>query len=408
MKGFLAVARREIFERRFVFFAAAFASLIPIAMPLVRSWTAGGVVELRSWTAFLLAVVFVVALGVGLGASMLAPAMASRRIGFDFARPVSSLALWSGRFGAALLTAIVAAAIIAIPAWLAGARIPWSDILVDGRPPRFGTLLAAGGFLVLVAAAHAVSVILRSRSGLIALDAALALATGFVVAASLSRLPTFFADEARQRAAWGFALAAGLGLLAAGYVSLERGRTDIRAAHRALSATLWTCIAIGLAGVIAWTSWVLSAGPRNLDSGFRVLPAPAGSWLQLRGEARGTTAAFPLRHSRWSFRARLCRQLGPSGHLSRRKTRRLDRGSAGRGVFRSSDHVAHGVRREAGAYETPPFGLPGALLVVLRRVPVGHASRGPSVGSRRRRRENARLGPHRYRPREHSRLVRRQ
>ncbi len=292
MKGFIAVARREFLERRFVFFAAAFVSLFPLLLPLVRDWKAGGVEEARSWIALTLGVIFVLALAVGLGASMFAPSLASRRIGFDFARPVSSLALWTGGLGAALLVAVLTSAIVAIPAWLAGARIPWGDILVEGRPPRVAWILAAGGFVVLVAAAHAVSVMLRSRSGLIVLDVSLALAAFFALTASLSRLPTFFADEARRSAVWGFALAFGVGLLAAGYACLERGRTDIRAAHRALSAMLWSFVAIGLAGVVAWAAWVRSARPDDLASGFRVLPAPAGNWIQLKGRARETSASF--------------------------------------------------------------------------------------------------------------------
>jgi len=292
MKGFLAVARREVHERRFVFAAAAFASVIPFVMPLFLGWKRGSAPEVRSLLATVLGLGFVLALAVGLGMSMLAPSMANRRIGFDLARPVSSLALWNGHLAATFLISALAAAIIGVPAWLAGLRIPWSDILVEGRPPRLTWALATLVFLILVAAAHAASVMLRSRSALIALDAALALAAGLVLAGSLSRLPTFFADEARGRAIWGFALAAGLGLLAAGFASVARGRTDIRAAHRALSGTLWTSIAIGLAGVIAWTSWVLGAGPRDLESGFWVSPARAGSWALLQGRARGTSATF--------------------------------------------------------------------------------------------------------------------
>ena len=144
MKGFLAVARREVRERRFVFAAAAFASVFPFVMPLFLGWKRGGAPEVRSLMATVLGVGFVLALAVGLGMSMLAPSMANRRIGFDLARPVSSLALWYGHLAATLLMAALAAVIIGIPAWLAGARIPWSDILVEGRPPRPGMGLAAG------------------------------------------------------------------------------------------------------------------------------------------------------------------------------------------------------------------------------------------------------------------------
>jgi hypothetical protein len=292
MRGFFAIARRGILERRFVFAAAAVGSLLALALPNLRGATGFGPSEVRSWAAVLLGVALVLALAVGLGVSMLAPSIADRRIGFDLSRPISSAALWGGTLAAALVIAGAAAAIIAIPAWLAGARIPWNELRVEGRPPGFAGILAIGGFLVLVAAAHAASVMVRSRSKRIVLDAVLAVATVLVLLGSLSRLPSFFADEARGRAVWIFAVAAGAGLLAAGLASVERGRTDIRAAHRALSTTLWSSIGVALAGVIGWTGWVLSAGPRDLTSGFWVSPAPAGHWVLLQGRARQASATF--------------------------------------------------------------------------------------------------------------------
>ncbi len=51
VKEFLAVARRDVRERRFVFAAAAFASLIPFVMPLFRGWIGGSAPEVRSWIA---------------------------------------------------------------------------------------------------------------------------------------------------------------------------------------------------------------------------------------------------------------------------------------------------------------------------------------------------------------------
>jgi hypothetical protein len=285
MRAFFAVALREVRERAYVFAAAAIVGALALAIPFFRP-------DLRSWTAVVLGAAFVGALAIGLGASTLAPSMASRHIGFDLARPVSSLALWSGRLAAALGIALLSAAIVSFPAFLAGARVPWNDIIVDGRPPRFAGLVATGGFLVLVAAAHAASIALRSRSGLIAVDAALAIAAGFGLAAALSRLPTFLGYEPRDRAIGGFILTAGIGLLVAGFSSVERGRTEIRAAHRALSATLWTSIAIGLAGVIGWTAWVRTASPRDFQDGYWLSPAPAGSWVQLGGRARAASATF--------------------------------------------------------------------------------------------------------------------
>ena len=100
MRGFLAIARREIGERKLLLAAAAFASLIPLGVPLVRGFSGANALEARSGTALFLCVAFAGGIAISLGATILVPSIANRRIGFDFARPVSALAIWSGAVAA--------------------------------------------------------------------------------------------------------------------------------------------------------------------------------------------------------------------------------------------------------------------------------------------------------------------
>ncbi len=291
MKGFLAVTRREIFQRRLLLAAAAVCSVVPFAVTLVRGVSGTEAANIRSWVAFVQSSAFAIGLVAVSGASMLAPALASRRIAFDFSRPLSAFAIWAGHLAAAISLALLSAAMLWVPAWVSGSLAPWKELFVDTEPPPFWPLLLVAGLLFLFSAMHAVSVMFRSRSPLVALDAVAALAIGFGFSAVLSRLPSFMADGPRTVAVWAFVLSAGVAALLAGLASVARGRTDIRAAHRALSLVLWGSLAAALLGINGYASWVLAARPADLK-GFWASPAPAGSWVVVQGEARGARADF--------------------------------------------------------------------------------------------------------------------
>ncbi len=293
MKAFLAIARREIHERRLVLAAAAAASAIPMAIPLLRGFRGSMAVDARSGTAMLVSFAFAFGLAAGLGVSILAPSIANRRVGFDFARPVSGLAIWGGRVAACCLLAVVSASIVWIPSLIAGAHLRIGDLFIDTELPRVWPLLLLALILAVFAACHAASVALRSGSALLAVDAGLALVVGLGFWVAFSRLPAFLAPEPRMRAAWGFALVAGLGLLLAGLASVARGRTDIRAAHRSLSLVFWSVAVAAVVGVTIYSNWVRAATPEDLGrQGFRVTPASSGTWVKVEGIARGARASF--------------------------------------------------------------------------------------------------------------------
>src|SRR6266705_4419333 len=121
MRGFLAVARLEILEKRFVFVAAAGASLIPFIYPVVRNLQDGEARDAREMAALVLGAACTALLSFVLGRSAIATDLTERRLSFYFSRPLSGAVVWSGKMGGSWLIVLVAAAIIVLPAAVASA-----------------------------------------------------------------------------------------------------------------------------------------------------------------------------------------------------------------------------------------------------------------------------------------------
>src|SRR5690349_9539581 len=101
MRGFLAVARREIAQRRMLFVAAAIAAAGPFVVPWFRGLHGVNATDVRSGTALALSLLFLFGTMAFIGGTRLPGALADRTIGFDLARPVSTGALWVGNLAAA-------------------------------------------------------------------------------------------------------------------------------------------------------------------------------------------------------------------------------------------------------------------------------------------------------------------
>lgn len=291
MKGFLAVARREIGERRLVITAAAFASLLPLGAPVVHGLSGVTAQEARSAIALFLCLAFAGGIAVGLGATIVVPSIGNRRIGFDFARPVSAFDIWGGRISATLLLAVVTGIIVWIPSRLAGPLLPWNDLFANTGLPAYWPLLALGCLLALYSLLHAVTLAFRSRSVVLLLDAVFLLAATFGTVAAISHLVLAFAEAPLARVLVFLPIAALAALLCAGYASIARGRTDLGAAHRASSLVLWTMMGAAILAANGYASWVTSARPANLGD-LWATPAANGPWVDLAGSARGAQANF--------------------------------------------------------------------------------------------------------------------
>ena len=295
MSGFLAIFRREFGGRRQILYAAGFGSLIPLLLPVFRRMAAGDVAEARGWSALIVSAGFAVGLPAALGASLLVPRIATRRIAFDFARPVSGAVIWLGSLAAAAALALSTAAIVWIPALLAGARLNKADLFSDRWAWGLAALLVVAALPVIFSMLHAMALIKRSRSVLLALDAAMWSLCIVGTSTAVSRLPNYFAHGPRTRCLLWLGAATAIALLAAGQASVTRGRIDVRAAHRALSITLWTLIFAAVLVANGYAEWVMAASPEDLraaKAGFDVMPAAKGPWVQLSASARGADARF--------------------------------------------------------------------------------------------------------------------
>jgi hypothetical protein len=292
MSAFLAVTRRELAEKRFVLLAAAAAGLFPLGLPLVAHLPGASAGEARGFAAVILAATVAGGLSIALGSSVLAGEIASRRIGFFFSRPVSAAALWVGKLSAAMLLVIASVAIVLVPSMTVNRNLaPLNDLFSTG--PVAACAIALGFFLLLLLLSNAAGIATRSRSPRLAAD---------VLVLALVAL-AFWSMGARLRR---FAMAPGsvlalivgvlaplllVALLIAAHRATASGRTDVRAAHRALSATLWVVLGISTLACEAYSVWALAAPPASLkDLGASCLGTQG--WITLSGRARGLEASY--------------------------------------------------------------------------------------------------------------------
>jgi len=307
MKGFLAVFERELAERRLLAAMGLGFGIVAVVLPLLPGFqrTGSTLAELRGGLAFAVALLLSALTAVYLGGSILASDLVERRLGFYFARPLSGWALWSGKIAAAVVLTFGTGLLALLPAVLFGGDLSlagyWS-LNRMGQPEGFFNV--GVGLLFLLFAANAVSVMVRSRSPWIAADmGALILVWAVLWSAwyrlvlagvvDLARKPQGVDSVARAWAVWVWGPLAALA--AAGAAQVLLGRTDLRRAHRALSATLWSLLlALGIASQV-FTLWMVSAGPGDLAGVTQAVAAPAGSspWIAITGPAMNRSGYNP-------------------------------------------------------------------------------------------------------------------
>jgi hypothetical protein len=291
MRGFAAVFWREVAERRLLFFLGL-AGFLPFFLPLALPGARLGRGD-QGEAALLLAAIVGVLLALGLGASVLARDLAERRLGFYFARPLSGWAIWAGKLAAALALSVGVAALVLVPALFA--RRVREEIAAGAAGGLERLLLGALGIAALVLVAHAVGIMIRSRSAWVGID---------LLAAGVVALLAWSAGETLNRAGMTSALSLGepfqvllfhalaalsplvlLALLAASAAQVLGGRTDPRRGHRLLSLTLWGLLLAAALGLAGYASWLVAATPADLATVEIVAAAPAGSTVMVQGAA---------------------------------------------------------------------------------------------------------------------------
>jgi len=296
MRGLAVLARREVEEHRIVLLAALGAGVLAAGAPLLP-FHGGNPGEVREAAAVFVALAFAAGLSISLGSSVLSREIANRRIGFFFARPISSAAIWGGKLAGSAAVAAGAAALVLLPSFLVN-RARFSR--------EIGSIFLASIALavaVLLPIAHALGIVFRSRLPRLGADLALFVLAAAAVALTSRWLIGETAFDTWRRAAIALACLLLGAVVAAGFAAVARGRADIQEAHRALSRLLWP-VALGATALFAaYAKWIVSVGPGDL-AWIWVSPAPRGDWATISGRApssAGDNALFLLKTSTGEF-----------------------------------------------------------------------------------------------------------
>jgi ABC-type transport system involved in multi-copper enzyme maturation permease subunit len=279
MNKAIAIARREIEERVFVFVAAAVITIAPLLSLVIPR----GTMRERFSTFAILSVIFATAfvggLSMILGASIVGRELTEKRLSFYFSRPLSGSAIWFGKLTAAIAMVVGCAAIVFTPSLFFLPRVSTSWVV---PPAAFGTLFVV--CMLLMFGSHALSTMFRSRSPLLALDFAAAIAFIICIIAALVPLAVHHAAGLNMSILAFVGAAFVMAVAIGGARQLSHGRIDVRRNHLELSRFLWLVLAATVVAVAAFALWVTSATHRDLRDGY-AQQAPAGSWVFASGKA---------------------------------------------------------------------------------------------------------------------------
>jgi hypothetical protein len=304
MRGLVAVAAREIRERRIMFLAALCFGLLPVVVPrlpwLRAQMSTAEHVQVAVVTGTLIAIAFAFALG----SSIVARDIGERRLGFYFARPVAAFSIWAGKILAACLMVVLGNALAMLPGVLTsglggggGAPPHQSHATPFGITPT-ALLLWGTSWLFCLALASAVAGAFRARSGLLIVDV---MAFPAVLAAiALITLKLFDAGAEAifnlrmSRIPWPWLIVSVMTpvLLAASAAQVVSGRSDPRRGHVALSAVVWGALGVAVAAYFLYAQWLLAATPLDLVSKHVEAP-PTGRRFLVAGEAVKRLLFYP-------------------------------------------------------------------------------------------------------------------
>ena len=297
MKGFADVFMLELRMRRAVFPAALVAGLIPIPLALMMKGVAS-FPDALNVGAYAFALIGGELLALYLGATVLCQDLSEGRQGFYFARPLSGFALWAGKFTAAWAVVLGAMFVVLIPATFMGEGLAnlgaadnplWVyDLGPQTLSPLWSLLFQALAVLFFMGLAHAVSLMFRSRSTWLALDAVMVVVIPTLAWWGLRRLTGFWEMYGLLTILLlVYAAGALLAVLPAGALQTVFGRCDLKRGHKILSLTLWAMATVFVLGCSAFAYHVTHLTPANLAAIEYASPAPAGDWAVIGGPARG-------------------------------------------------------------------------------------------------------------------------
>jgi hypothetical protein len=316
MRSILVVAWREIIEHQMFIVAASAALLLTLLVPLVSGLFNASRSDVLVILMVCMAGGFTLLCAAGLGASTVAGSLATGRLGFFLARPLSGSAIWLGKLIGVMAVVLGCEAIICAPAWIPFVRDSVANPLqsLDLLPyqiEEFAEVIGLFGFvlipLVIVLVAHAVATMWRGRSAWLILNLFTVLvgaAGGWVTLRPLIENGAEFAATVVM-STLGVALIAVL--VGAPVVQLTHGGVDIRSHHRFLSVTLAPTVVLLFAAAGGYVGWLTTPSAADVLKGFvsAVNAGPNGRWVAVWGTPAG----------RLEYRASYLIDLESSGSL---------------------------------------------------------------------------------------------
>ena len=307
MKNALVIAAREFEEKRFVVYAAVAFAILPFLLAVIPGISGRSPQDTIALSALIFGTTFAVAVAVISGASFIGRDLSDGRMSFYFSRPAGSLSIWFGKLTAGILMIVGTFGFIIVPARLAtGDR--WTRMISSSSiwSVVYVLTIAIGLFLI----AHVISTFARSRSPLIVFDFAAAVICGVAIRLLVLPLVAGSGIVLLKWLAISLGIAAVVAIVGGGAWQLERGRTDRRRNHLALSQFLWTTMAAALLIAAGYVGWVVSAQPGDLTSHIEASGASSGPFAVISGNAKGRSdyrAAFLLNlddGSKWRLEPR--------------------------------------------------------------------------------------------------------
>ncbi len=284
MRNALAIAVRELEEKRFVLYAALAFAVLPFLIAVIPGINTRSRLDAIVTTSFILATGFTVGLAFITGTSFIGRDLSDGRMSFYFSRPVSSLSIWFGKLTAGILMIVGCFGFIIGPARLFAGQ-NWDRVFPAtlGEATTYVLPAALGLFLI----AHVIGTFARSRSHLIAFDFAAAVICGIAILLMARSLAIGLAFILIKWLGYFLLAALIVGMAGGGAWQLERGRTDRRRNHLALSQFLWGTMAAALLLTAAYVTWVVSVKLTDLGSGIRATASTSGPFAVITGKTRG-------------------------------------------------------------------------------------------------------------------------
>ena len=294
MRNALAIAAREFEEKRFVAYAAVAFGILPFVLGVIPGISGKSPHDTIALSSLIFATGFAVALAVMTGASVIGRDLSDGRMSFYFSRPVASASIWFGKLTAGILLVVGCFGVIIAPAWLVTQqfwRSFWTLTLAEST--RYGLMIALALFLI----GHVISTFARSRSPWIAADFAAAVICGMAIRLLVKPLAAGLAFVLIRNLSIYLIIAIVVAIVGGGLWQLERGRTDRRRNHLALSQFLWATMAVALLIAAGYVTWVVSVKPGDLSIEPRATGSTSGPFAVITGKAKGRSdyhAAFLL------------------------------------------------------------------------------------------------------------------